>query len=55
MSRAAKGSKEKTVDLRFSEQLLRVVFSTSCGNFFFNSFKNIIASALKSCIKSFYD
>ena len=26
-----KGSKEKKVDLSFSEQLLRVVFSTFCG------------------------
>jgi len=28
---AAQGSKEKKVDLSFSEQLLRVVFSTFCG------------------------
>jgi hypothetical protein len=28
---AAQGSKEKKVDLRFSEQLLRVIFSTFCG------------------------
>jgi hypothetical protein len=28
---AAQGSKEKKVDLRFCEQLLRVVFSTFCG------------------------
>jgi hypothetical protein len=27
---AAQGSKEKKVDLRFSEQLLSVVFSTFC-------------------------
>ena len=44
------GSKEKKVDLSFSEQLLRVGFSTFGGqNFFF--FENIVASALKSCIK----
>jgi hypothetical protein len=28
---AAQGSKEEIVDLSFSEQLLRVVFSTFCG------------------------
>ena len=28
---AAQGSKEKIVDLSLSEQLLRVVFSTICG------------------------
>ena len=28
---AAQGSKEKKVDLSFSEQLLRVVFPTFCG------------------------
>jgi hypothetical protein len=28
---AAQGSQEKKVDLSFSEQLLRVVFSTFCG------------------------
>jgi hypothetical protein len=28
---AAQGSKEKNVDLSFSEQLFRVVFSTFCG------------------------
>ena len=28
---AAQGSEEKIVDLSFSEQLLRVVFSTFCG------------------------
>ena len=33
-------------------QLLRVVYSILCGqNFFFYNCKNILASALKSCIK----
>ena len=45
------GSKEKKVHLSYSEQLLRV--------FFFNFLwakknLNILATALKSCIKSFY-
>jgi hypothetical protein len=30
----SQGSKEKKVDLRNSEQLLRVVFSTFCGQYF---------------------
>jgi hypothetical protein len=47
----AQVSKEKKVDLSFSEQLLRVVFSTFCGRKKIKNFKNIVASALKSCIK----
>ena len=46
----------KKVDLNFSEQLLRVVFSTFCGQkeiIFFS--KNIVASALKNNIKIFFD
>jgi len=46
------GSKGKKVDLSFSKQLLRVVFSTFCGQktiFFF--FEYIAATALKSYIK----
>ena len=46
------GSKEKKVDLSFSEQLLRVVFSTFGGQKKKKKFfKNILASALKSYIK----
>ena len=43
----------KKVDLRFSEQLLRVFFSTFCGQKKKekNHFENIVASALKSCIE----
>ena len=41
------GSKGKKVDLRNSEQLLRVVFF----NFLWANLKNILASALKSYIK----
>ena len=44
---AAQGSKEKKVDLRFSEQLLRVV-SWAKKKFFF---ENVVSSELKSCIK----
>jgi hypothetical protein len=42
---AAQGSKEKKVDLRFCEQLLRVVFSTFCGKKKKNQkcFENILA------------
>ena len=36
----SQGSKEKKVDLRFSEQLLRVVFSTFCGQKNYNWKKN---------------
>ena len=36
---AAQGSKEKKVDLSFSEQLLRVFFSTFCGQIFFFNLK----------------
>ena len=46
------GSKEKIVDLSFSEQLLRVDFSIFCGQKKINfCFKNIVASALKNYIK----
>jgi hypothetical protein len=41
----SQGSKEKKVDLRNSDQLLRVVFSILGGK------KNILASALKSYMK----
>ena len=40
----AQGSKDKKVDLSFSGQLLRVFFSIFCA-------QNVVASALKSCIK----
>ena len=40
---AAQGSKEKKVDLSFSEQLLRVFFSTFCGQNFFEKNLHIIA------------
>jgi hypothetical protein len=44
---AAQGSKEKKVDLSFSEQLLRVVFSTFCRQIFFlNFFEKIVVSAV---------
>jgi hypothetical protein len=44
----SQGSKKKKVDLRNSEQLLKVVFSTFCGQkFLIFFFKNILASALK--------
>jgi hypothetical protein len=52
----SQGSKEKKVDLRNSEQLLRVGFSTfgdQKKKIFF--LKNIVASALKSCIKKKFD
>ena len=43
------GSKGKKVDLSFSEQLLRVVFSTFCGQKNeLNFFSNVVGSALKS-------
>ena len=42
---AAQGGKEKKVDLSFSEQLLRVFFSTFCVQIFF---LNIVGYALKS-------
>ena len=46
------GSKGKKVDLRNSEQLLRVVFSTFWGQkIFLKIFKNILTTALKSYIK----
>ena len=44
------------MDLNFSEQLLRVVFSTFCGQKKIKFFsKNIVASALKNNIKIFFD
>ena len=43
----SQGSKEKNLDLRNSEQLLRVVFSTFCGQRK-NLLNNILASTLKS-------
>ena len=46
------GSKEKKVDLSYSEQLLRVFFSTFWEQNY-NFFKNILATALKSYIKKF--
>ena len=49
----SQGSKEKNVDLSFSEQLLRVAFSNFLGQIFFLNFiKNIVSSTLKSCIIS---
>ena len=43
------GSKEKKVDLSYSEQLLRVVLSTFCGQKKSKiSFKDILVSALKN-------
>ena len=46
------GSKGKKVDLSFSEQLLRVVFSTFWGQKKIkNIYKNILATTLKSYIK----
>ena len=46
------GSRRKKVDLSFSEQLLRVVFSTFWGKKKFQKiFKNILATTLKSYIK----
>ena len=51
----SQGSKKKRVDLRNSEQLLRVVFSTFCGQKKnLRIFKNILESALKSYINGFY-
>ena len=44
----SQGSKGKKVDLRNSEQLLRVVFQLFVGQ---KNFKDILASALKSYIK----
>ena len=42
-------AQEKKVDLSFSEQLFRVVFSTFCGqNNEFKNFKNSVGSAIKS-------
>ena len=46
------GSKEKKVDLSFSEQLLRVVFSTFHGQKKLIFFLDSVAYALKSCIIS---
>ena len=40
------------MDLSFSEQLLRVFFSTFCGQKKTTFLQNILASALKSCIIS---
>ena len=39
------------MDLSFSEQLLRLVFSTFCGQRKKIKFENIVVSALKSCIE----
>jgi hypothetical protein len=44
------GSKKKKVNLSYSEQLLRVVFSTFCGQIKKKNFLNILATALKSYI-----
>ena len=46
----SQGSKGKKVDLSFSEQLLRVVFSTFCGQKKNFNFLNFLATALKSFI-----
>ena len=48
---AAQGSKEKKVDWSFSEQLLRLFFSTFCGQKKKIFFENIVVSALKSLKK----
>ena len=45
------GSTAKKIGANY-EQLLRAVFSCFRGDFFFNVFKNIVVSALKSCIIS---
>ena len=47
----SQGNKGKKMDFRFSEQLLRVVFSTFCGQFKKKkNIKTIVESALKPYI-----
>jgi hypothetical protein len=48
---AVQAVREKKEDLSFSEQLLRVVFSTFCGQKKIIIFFFFLATALKSCIK----